>query len=135
MQSVRNVGLVLEGGGMRAVYTSGVLDYFMDQQLFFPYVVGVSAGASTGLSYVSRQRGRAIKTQIDYIRDPRYLSLRNFFKYRSLFNMEFLFDALPNELIPFDYETFFQSPETMLVGTLDCHTGETMFFSKADHTK
>ena len=132
---VHQVGLVLEGGGMRSVYTAGVLDYFMDRQLFFPYVVGVSAGASTGLSYVSRQRGRALKTQVDYIRDPRYLSLRNFLKDRSLFNMEFLFDTLPNELIPFDYDTFFHSPETMLIGTLDCHTGETKFFSRADYSK
>ena len=72
---------------------------------------------------------------MDYIRDPRYLSLRNFLKDRSLFNMEFLFDTLPNELIPFDYDTFFHSPETMLIGTLDCHTGETKFFSRADYSK
>lgn len=72
----KNTGLVLEGGGMRGVFTSGVLDYFMDKGITFPYCVGVSAGACNGLSYLSRQRGRAKLTNIDMLEKYRFIGLK-----------------------------------------------------------
>ena len=97
---MEKTGLILEGGGMRGLYTIGVLDYFMDHDLYLPYVVGVSAGACNGCSYVSRQRGRNYKINIGYIRDPRYLSLRSLIKTGSLFGMDFIFKDMPHHLVP-----------------------------------
>lgn len=77
---MQNVGLVLEGGGMRGLYTAGVLEYLMEQNVYFPYVIGVSAGACMAASYLSRQRGRNKKVNIELVSDPRYLSFRNFLK-------------------------------------------------------
>ncbi|MGL4580930.1 MAG: patatin-like phospholipase family protein, partial [Shewanella xiamenensis] len=68
---MQDVALVLEGGGLRAIYTAGVLDAFLQQQLHFPYVIGVSAGAIYPASYVSRQFGRNLKIQQQYLRDKR----------------------------------------------------------------
>jgi predicted patatin/cPLA2 family phospholipase len=123
-------GLVLEGGGMRGLYTAGVLEYFMSQNLYFPYVIGVSAGACMGASYLSRQAGRNKKVNLGYIEDKRYLSLSNFIKKRELFGMDFLFDEIPNKLVPFDLDTFFKSPEQFVIVATDCETGDPVYFKK-----
>jgi predicted patatin/cPLA2 family phospholipase len=125
-----NTGLVLEGGGMRGLYTAGVLEYFMSQNLYFPYVIGVSAGACMGASYLSRQAGRNKKVNLGYIEDKRYLSLSNFIKKRELFGMDFLFDEIPNKLVPFDLDTFFKSPEQFVIVATDCETGDPVYFKK-----
>ena len=104
------IGLVLEGGGMRGLYSTGVLDCFLDQDIMTDYVIGVSAGACHGVSYVSKQRGRSFRINTDYLGDKRYLSLRNFLKTKSLFGMDFLFDEIPHKLDIFDYDTFLNSP-------------------------
>ncbi|MCD7036136.1 patatin family protein [Metabacillus sp. GX 13764] len=127
---MNSTGLVLEGGGMRGVYTAGVLEYFMEKDLYIPYVIGVSAGACIAASYLSRQKGRNRTVNIDYARDPQYLSFQNFIKKRQLFGMDFIFDQIPNKLVPFDFTAFMQSPETFLVGTTDCYTGKPMYFDK-----
>jgi len=128
-----NSGLVLEGGGMRGVYTAGVLDYFLEKELFFPYVIGVSAGACQGSSYVSRQHGRNRQVTIDYVKHPEYISYRNLFLKKELFGMDFIFDRLPNELVPFDFTTFNSSTDKFLIGTTDCMTGEPVYFEKNDY--
>lgn len=124
------IGLVLEGGGMRGVYTGGVLDYFMDQGIYFPYVIGVSMGACNGASYISRQRGRNKKVVVDYIEDKRYISLKGLVKNRSLFGMKFIFDEIPNKLCPFDYETFKKSNQEFIIVATDCDTGKPIYFKK-----
>ena len=75
---LENTGLVLEGGGMRGVYTGGILEYFMEQDLYFPYVIGVSAGACHAASYLSRQRNRNKTVNIDYASHPKYLSYKTY---------------------------------------------------------
>lgn len=125
------IGLVLEGGGMRGIYTVGVLDCLMEEQFQSDYVIGVSAGACNGVSYVSKQKGRAFRTNTEYIADSRYLSLGNFLKTKSLFGMDFLFDSIPNKLIPFDYNTFFQNPCEFVVGVTDVITGKPCYFDKS----
>jgi predicted patatin/cPLA2 family phospholipase len=125
-----NVGLVLEGGGMRGVYTAGVLDYLMEQELYYPYVVGVSAGACNATSYISRQIGRNRKVTVDFIGDPRYLSYRNLLKEKSMFGMKFIFDEIPRRLVPFDFDTFFSSPQQFVVGAMDVRTGEAVYYTK-----
>lgn len=124
------VGLVLEGGGMRGVYTAGVLEYFLRRELRFPYVVGVSAGACNACSYISRQPGRNRQVTIGYVGDSRYLSVRNLFRERSMFGMKFIFDEIPKNLVPFDYDAFYQAPERFVVGATDAHTGEPVYEEK-----
>lgn len=127
---INKLGLVLEGGGMRGVYTCGVLEYFMDSAFYPGYVVGVSAGASNAASYIARQKGRNRRLNLNYVRDWRYMSLRNLFLEKSYFGMDFLFDALPNRLEPMDYETFNNSSVRFVVGTTNCKTGKPVYFEK-----
>ncbi|ULQ58742.1 patatin family protein [Brucepastera parasyntrophica] len=98
--------LVLEGGGMRGIYTTGVLDFFLDNNLYFDYVIGVSAGASHALSYITRQKGRAKRVNVDYCRRPDYLGLGCLRREKSLFGMDLLFRKIPYELDPYDFEAF-----------------------------
>ncbi|WBL15973.1 patatin-like phospholipase family protein [Sutcliffiella sp. NC1] len=132
---MENVGLVLEGGGMRGVYTAGVLEYFMKENLYFPYSIGVSAGACMAASYLSRQAGRNKKVNLDYVNDWRYFSVRNYFKKRQLFGMDFIFDEIPKRIVPFDFDAFQNSNEQLVIGTTDCHTGEAVYFNKSDHAE
>ncbi len=126
-------GLVLEGGGMRGIYTAGVLEYFMKKNLYFPYVIGVSAGACFGASYLSRQKGRNKTVNIGYVTHPEYLSYRNFVKRRELFGMDFLFDEIPNQLVPYDFQTFYACTEEFVITTTDCQTGLPVYYKKADY--
>ena len=130
-----DAGLVLEGGGMRGIYTAGVLEYFMEKNLYFPYVIGVSAGACFGASYLSRQKGRNRKVNIDFVRDPNYLSFQNFLKHRQLFGMDFIFDELPNKIVPFDFTRFERGLEEFVVVTTDCETGLPVYFNKENAGK
>lgn len=129
-ESMKEVGLILEGGGMRGVYTSGVLDFFMEKDLYFPYVIGVSAGACNAVSYVSKQKGRSKKATIDSIEDPKYMNYRNLFEYGSLLHMDMIFDEFPNKTIPFDYDTFFASEQECVIVTTNCITGKGEYFYK-----
>ncbi len=125
------IGLVLEGGGMRGIYTIGVLDCLMDEKFRADYVIGVSAGACNGSSYVSGQKGRAYRTNTEYIADSRYLGMKNYLTTKSLFGMDFLFDEIPNKLIPFDYDAFFNSPCEFVMGVTDVVTGRAKYFDKS----
>lgn len=124
------IGLVLEGGGMRGLYTIGVLDYFMENNLKFPYVTGVSAGACNGISYVSGQIGRSLRVNTEYISDKRYISFENFVKTKSLFGMDFLFDTIPNHLEIFDNDAFLKSDIEFTTGVTNVITGKSEFFPK-----
>lgn len=132
---LNQVGLVLEGGGMRGVYTAGVLEYFLEQQIFFPYVIGVSAGACNAASYLSKQKGRNKTVTIKYASDPRYISWKNYFRNRQFFGMDFIFDEIPNKHVPYHYDVFYNSPSEFVVGTTDCSTGEPVYFNKQDYGK
>jgi len=127
------VGLVLEGGGMRGLYTAGVLECFAEKELYFPYQIGVSAGACMAVSYLSRQRGRNRTVNIEFAGDERYLSWRKFIRQRrELFGMDFIFDEIPNTLVPFDYEAFDRATEQFVVGTTDVETGQPAYYVKSD---
>lgn len=123
-------GLVLEGGGMRGVYTVGVLDAFTKHNFMPDYLIGVSAGASNGVSYISGQKGRALRTNTEYINDKRYLSFYNLLTKGSLFGMDFLYDELPKTIDPFDYDSFFANPCDFKVGVTNAETGEAEFYGK-----
>ena len=100
-------GLVLEGGGMRGVFTCGVLDYLMDHDIRFPYTIGVSAGACNGLSYMSRQRGRAKYSNIDLLEKYHYIGLKHLLKKRNILDFDLLFTEFPEHILPYDYQAYF----------------------------
>lgn len=125
-----NTGLVLEGGGMRGVFTSGVLDAFMKHGLYFNYVVAVSAGACNGMSYISRQPRRARVSNIDYLERYDYIGLRHLVTQGCIFDRRLLYDKFPNQYIPFDFDTFFNNPATFEMVTTNCITGRPMYLQE-----
>jgi len=124
--------LILEGGGLRGIYTSGVLRLFIDQGIFLPYVIGVSMGACNAANYVSRQpeRNRIVNTR--FVNDSRYLSYRRLLMRGELFGMKFIFDTIPNSLVPFDYQTFRESAVKCVSVVTDCKTGKPLYFEKSE---
>lgn len=121
---------------MRGVFTSGVLDALMKHEVYFPYVVAVSAGACNGLSYMSRQPRRARYSNIDMLRKYDYISLRSLIVNGSIFDPEILYERFPNEIVPFDYEAYEQNPATFEAVTTNCRTGRAMYLSERyDHQR
>lgn len=130
IQITPKTGLVLEGGGMRGVFTCGVLDSFMDRGIRFPYTIGVSAGACNGLSYMSRQRGRAKYSNIDLLEKYQYIGLKYLLKKRNIMDFDLLFQEFPEHILPYDYEAYFSSPERYEMVTTNCVTGEANYFEE-----
>lgn len=128
--TIEKTGLVLEGGGMRGVFTCGVLDYLMDHNIRFPYTIGVSAGACNGLSYMSHQRGRAKYSNIDLLDKYHYIGLRHLLKKRNIMDFDLLFKEFPEHILPYDYEAYFSSPERYVMVTTNCLTGEANYFEE-----
>ena len=128
-------GLVLEGGGMRGVFTCGVLDSFMDRGIRFPYTIGVSAGACNGLSYMSGQRGRAKYSNIDLLEKYQYIGLKYLLKKRNIMDFDLLFQEFPEHILPYDYESYFSSPERYEMVTTNCVTGEANYFEEKQDKK
>lgn len=119
-------GLVLEGGALRTIFSSGVCDAFLDAELPLPdYTVGVSAGIAYGVSYLSRQSRRNLKLVTTYANDRRYMGWRNFAdpRNRSYFGLKFAYETIPNELLPFDYDTFEAYPGTVEAVVTNLNTG------------
>ncbi len=126
-----NATMVLEGGATRGVFTSGVLDYLMEQGVYTSHVVGVSAGACNGVDYVSRQPGRTRDCMIHKEREySYYYGFRKFIKKKSLMNMDMIFDRYPNEIFPFDYETYFASEMECEMVTTNCETGQAEYMTE-----
>lgn len=118
------LGLVLEGGGMRGVYTAGVLDFFLEENFFVDGVIGVSAGAVQAVNFVSRQEKRGFRVIATYANDKRYMSFRSLLLTGDLFNKKFCYERIPNELDPFDYETFRNSSTRCYATATNVLTGE-----------
>lgn len=130
MKITTSTGLVLEGGGMRGVFTSGVLDAFMKHGLYFRYIVAVSAGACNGLSYMSRQPRRARFSNIDMLSQYEYIGLRHLVEQGCIFDPEVLYDKFPNEIIPFDWETYSHNPAVFEMVVTNCATGRAEYLSE-----
>jgi predicted patatin/cPLA2 family phospholipase len=129
---VEHGALILEGGGLRGVYTSGVLRLFMDKGIYFPYVIGVSMGACNAANYVSRQpeRNRIVCTR--YVNDPRYISYARLLLRGELFGMKFIFDTIPRSLVPFDLDTFMNNNVICITVVTDCDTGKALYYEKKE---
>ena len=115
---------------MRAIFTVGVLDCFMDHDIWFPYTIGVSAGASNGISYASRQRGRSRFSNIDLLEKYDYIGFRHFLRGRGYIDMKYLFYIYPEKYYPLDYETYFKSPNRFVMVTSNCLTGKAEYFEE-----
>lgn len=129
----KKIGLVLEGGGMRGAYTGGVLEAFMEEDIRFPYIIGVSAGANNGANFIAGQKKRSEKVFVDYASDKEFSGLRHWIKEDSYINMEFLFDDLANDLLPFDYEAFADSRTVFKVCATNARTGQAEYFKKPNY--
>lgn len=126
-------GLVLEGGGMRGIFTVGVLDYLMDCQYWFPYTIGVSAGASNGISYASHQRGRSYFSNIELQQKRSYIGMSHFLRGHGYIDLDFLFYEYPDRYYPFDFETYRQAKERFVIVTSNCLTGQAEYFEEKDN--
>lgn len=123
-------GLVLEGGGMRGIFTSGVLDNFMDRGIRFPYTIGVSAGACNGISYMSGQRGRAKYGNIDLLEQYNYIGLKQLLLKGNIMDFNLLFHVFPTEISPYDYDALARSKEIFEMVTTSCKSGKACYFDE-----
>ena len=128
----KHTALVLEGGGMRGVFTSGVLDWMIDHNITFPYLVGVSAGSSNALSFASHQRGRGKYIFADLQVERHYLGLRNIWRHRSIMDMNLLYHELPEKIWPYDYEAYRANPMRVESVATDCLTGEAVYLEEKE---
>ena len=124
--------VLFEGGTFRPVFSCGVMDALLDENIMFPYCIGVSAGSADAASYISRQRGRNIEVLEKYRNDKRYMSKRNLLKERSMFGVQFAFRDIPNIHVPFDMETFRQYDGQFIAVTTDAQTGHVQYFTQKD---
>ena len=122
--------LVLEGGGMRGIFTCGVLDYLMDNKISFPYSIGVSAGACNGLSYMSHQRGRGKYSNIDLLAKYKYIGIRPLLKRRGLIDQQLLFHSFPDRILPYNYKAYAENPGRFEMVTTDCVSGKPCYWEE-----
>ena len=121
-------GLVLEGGGLRATFTSGVLDAFIENGIEFPYVIGVSAGTCNGVSFLGKNLHRMRDINLIYSADERYMSLKNIAKYGEYLNSEWIFNELSYDILPLDNDTFEASGAVFCCVCTNALTGNTEYF-------
>lgn len=124
--------LILEGGTFRPIFSAGVMDALLDNDIMFPYCIGVSAGITNGVSYISKQKERNLDVLTNFRHDKRYIGLGNFLTCKSLFGLDFVYDEIPNKLFPFDMDTFQSHEGKVLVGVTNANTGESEYFDAKD---
>ncbi len=123
-KKITHANLVLEGGAMRGQFTAGVLDFFMEHDLFCDHVIGVSAGALCGYCYVAGDLGRTCFLNMKYANDPRYLSMKSFVSTGNACGREFAFHEVPEKLEPFNFDAYLKSPITLTAVSSDLELGE-----------
>lgn len=131
--SIKKATMVLEGGATRGVFTSGVLDYLMEKDIYTSHVIGVSAGACNAVDYVSRQPGRTRDCMIPKDKElGYYYGIRDFVKEKSVMNMDLIFDRYPKEIYPFDFETYFKSEMECELVTTNCLNGKAEYMKERE---
>lgn len=131
-----DVAVLFEGGGMRAVHTAGVVETLIDAEIHAGLVAGISAGSTHLANYVSRDAVRARKSFVEMAADPNFGDWRSFARGKGLFNAEYIYEqtGLPDQALPFDFETFDASSTEARIGTFRCSDGETVFWGEDDIT-
>ena len=127
---MKKAGMILEGGGQRGIFTSGVLDYLMEKKVELPYVIGVSAGACNAVDYVSNQILRTKECMLDAQLDNELYGVKTLMHTKYFMNMDLIFDEFPNHLYPFDFETYVKSPTRCLLAVTNCITGKAEFIEE-----
>lgn len=133
MEITEQTGLVLEGGGMRGIFTCGVLDAFMKHEVWFNYVIGVSAGAGNGASYISKQIRRARYSNIDLLKKYDFIGFKTLVTRGTMFDMQLLYDKFPKEIFPYDFETYQKNPAVFEAVTTNCLTGRAEYFAEKNN--
>lgn len=123
----QKVGIILEGGAMRGIFTAGVMDLLLDKGVDIPNVLAISAGAYAGMNYISGQRGRILDSVVRPLEKEKICGPDIFFKTGDYFNMELLFDRIPRKDSPFDFEAFKASNKRFITSTINCNTGEPVY--------
>lgn len=128
-------GLIMEGGAMRGLFTAGITDVLMENNITFDGAIGVSAGAAFGCNYKSKQIGRALRYNKTYCRDKRYCSLHSLLTTGDLFGADFCYREIPEVLDLFDNETFYKNPMDFYVVCTDMNTGDAVYkkLERSDH--
>ena len=120
-------GLIMEGGAMRGMFTAGVMDVLMENEIHFDGAIGVSAGAAFGCNFKSNQIGRVIRYNKNYCKDPRFCSIRSLIKTGDLYGAEFCYTTIPYELDLFDCEAYLNNPMDFYVVCTDVETGKPVY--------
>lgn len=119
-----STGLVLEGGGNRAIYTSGVLDAFIEEGIEFPYVIGVSAGSCNGVSFIAKNYRRQHDIVVKYTNDKRYMGIKNVIDGNSYLNTDWIFGELAYDILPLNHDIYENSNSTLCAVVANAHTGK-----------
>ena len=125
-------GLVLEGGGMKGIYTAGVLDFFLDKEIEFSSCYGVSAGACCLCSYLSKQKKRAYRINVDYLEQKAYCSVESLLKTGDLFGVDMCYKLIPDYLDPYDYDAFSRYQGKAYAVVTNIKTGEAEYMQLKD---
>lgn len=127
---INKVALVLQGGAVRGAFTAGVLDVFLENNIYFPYVSAVSAGALNALNYLSKQVGRAKTLFISVMNDKKFMSKKYLLTKKSLFNFDYLFNDVAKKQLPFDFKAFEENETRLVVATTSCENGKQHYHEK-----
>lgn len=122
--------MMVEGGAMRIPYTAGVLEYFLERNLMFKTLATASAGAIISSSYLAEQQGRnfEIIRNVSHNRDA--VSVKRLLAYGEIFNMDYLFNTIPNDLLPLDFKTFKETKSRFIIATTDIDKGQPHYFNE-----
>ena len=134
--NINDVALVFEGGGMRAAYTSATIRVLLENELFFDWVGGISAGSSNTINYLTRDPERARKSFVDLVLDPNFGSWRTWARGKGVFNSAYIYEqtGAPGQALPFDWETFVANPASFRIGGFHCRTGHEVYWGRDDVT-
>jgi predicted patatin/cPLA2 family phospholipase len=132
--NIKDIALIFEGGGMRASYTAGFLNTLLENDVYFDYVAGISAGSSHSANYLSRDIERAKRSFVDIVRDPNFGGWHSFVRGEGYFRAKYIYEETPfqDASLPFDFDTFKANPARLRIGTFDRDNGEVVYYSKDD---
>lgn len=132
--NIHDTALIFEGGGMRASYTAGFLNNLLENEIYFDYVAGISAGSSHSVNYLSRDIRRSERSFVDFVLDPNFGNWKSFLKGEGYFRAQYIYEETPypGASLPFDIDTFMANPARLRIGTFDRDNGEMVYFSKED---
>lgn len=132
--NIKDIALIFEGGGMRASYSAGFLNNLLENELYFDYVAGISAGSSLSVNYISRDIERTKKSFVDLVLDPYFGGWGSFFRGEGFFRSSYIYEETPkpDAALPFDFDTFVANPARLRIGAFDCESGQMRYYSKQD---